>query len=59
MTPVALAAALLAAVPRFFETLWAAKIASASKGSIDVEIHPAMQLGGAPPAPFTTRSAMA
>ncbi|MBC6437944.1 MAG: TRAP transporter substrate-binding protein [Rhodobacteraceae bacterium] len=38
------------AVPRFFMEPWAATIEKQSGGRIDVELYPAMQLGGAPSA---------
>ncbi|MBF9029868.1 C4-dicarboxylate ABC transporter [Rhodobacterales bacterium HKCCE3408] len=37
-------------VPQFFMEPWAAAIEEQSGGRIDVELYPAMQLGGAPPA---------
>jgi TRAP-type C4-dicarboxylate transport system substrate-binding protein len=37
-------------VPKFFIEPWAEKIEADSNGRIDVEIYPAMQLGGKPPA---------
>ncbi|WP_424967287.1 TRAP transporter substrate-binding protein [Dinoroseobacter sp. S375] len=37
-------------VPKFFITPWAEKIEADSDGRIKVEIYPAMQLGGKPPA---------
>jgi TRAP-type C4-dicarboxylate transport system substrate-binding protein len=40
----------LGSVPRFFIEPWAEKVEADSNGRIDVEIYPAMQLGGAPPA---------
>ncbi|MCU4654220.1 TRAP transporter substrate-binding protein [Roseibacterium sp. SDUM158016] len=40
----------MGSVPRFFIVPWAEKIEADSGGRIDVEIYPAMQLGGAPPA---------
>jgi TRAP-type C4-dicarboxylate transport system substrate-binding protein len=40
----------MASVPRFFMEPWAAAVEEASGGRIDVELYPAMQLGGAPPA---------
>ena len=40
----------MASVPRFFIEPWAEKIEAESNGRIDMEIYPAMQLGGAPPA---------
>jgi len=40
----------MGSVPRFFIEPWAEKIEAESNGRIDVEIYPAMQLGGAPPA---------
>lgn len=40
----------MAAVPRFFMEPWAAAVEAQSGGRIAVEIFPAMQLGGAPPA---------
>lgn len=39
-------------VPAFFMTPWAEKVAEESDGRIEIEIYPAMQLGGAPPALF-------
>lgn len=39
-----------AAVPQFFVEPWANKIMEESNGRIKVEIYPAMQLGGKPPA---------
>jgi TRAP-type C4-dicarboxylate transport system substrate-binding protein len=40
----------MGSVPRFFMEPWAAAIEEQSGGRIDVELYPAMQLGGAPPA---------
>jgi hypothetical protein len=40
----------MGSVPRFFIEPWAEKVEADSGGRIDVEIYPAMQLGGAPPA---------
>jgi len=40
----------MGSVPRFFIEPWAEKVEADSDGRIDVEIYPAMQLGGAPPA---------
>jgi len=40
----------MSAVPQFFMAPWAAAVEEQSGGRIDVEIYPAMQLGGAPPA---------
>lgn len=40
------------AVPALFMAPWAEKIEAESNGRIKVEIYPAMQLGGAPPALF-------
>lgn len=37
-------------IPKFFITPWAEKIEAESNGRIKVEIYPAMQLGGKPPA---------
>ncbi|MDD9715689.1 TRAP transporter substrate-binding protein [Dinoroseobacter sp. PD6] len=37
-------------IPKFFITPWAEKIEAESEGRIKVEIYPAMQLGGKPPA---------
>ena len=37
-------------VPAMFMEPWAAAIEEQSGGRIDVELYPAMQLGGAPPA---------
>jgi TRAP-type transport system periplasmic protein len=40
----------MGSVPRFFIVPWAEKVEADSGGRINVEIYPAMQLGGAPPA---------
>jgi TRAP-type C4-dicarboxylate transport system substrate-binding protein len=40
----------MGSVPRFFIEPWAEKVEADSNGRIDVQIFPAMQLGGAPPA---------
>lgn len=40
------------AVPSLFMAPWAEKIMADSDGRIKVELYPAMQLGGAPPALF-------
>jgi len=40
----------LGSVPRYFMEPWAAAVEEQSGGRIDVELYPAMQLGGAPPA---------
>jgi TRAP-type C4-dicarboxylate transport system substrate-binding protein len=40
----------MGSVPRFFIEPWAEKVEEDSDGRIDVEIYPAMQLGGTPPA---------
>jgi TRAP-type C4-dicarboxylate transport system substrate-binding protein len=40
----------MGSVPRFFIEPWAEKVEEDSNGRIDVEIYPAMQLGGTPPA---------
>lgn len=40
----------MGSVPRFFMEPWAAAIEEQSGGRIEVELYPAMQLGGAPPA---------
>ncbi len=40
----------MGSVPQFFMEPWAAAIEEQSGGRIDVELYPAMQLGGAPPA---------
>lgn len=40
----------MGSVPRFFMEPWAASVEEASGGRINVELYPAMQLGGAPPA---------
>ncbi|MEL6691204.1 MAG: C4-dicarboxylate ABC transporter, partial [Pseudomonadota bacterium] len=37
-------------VPAFFMAPWAEKVEADSNGRIKVELYPAMQLGGAPPA---------
>lgn len=37
-------------IPKFFITPWAEKVEADSNGRIKVEIYPAMQLGGKPPA---------
>lgn len=39
-----------AAVPQYFMAPWAEKVMAESNGRIKVEIYPAMQLGGKPPA---------
>lgn len=39
-----------ASVPAFFITPWAEKVEADSNGRIKVEVYPAMQLGGKPPA---------
>ena len=41
-----------APVPKNFITPWAKKVEEESKGRIKVEVYPAMQLGGKPPALF-------
>jgi TRAP-type C4-dicarboxylate transport system substrate-binding protein len=40
----------MGSVPRFFIEPWAEKVEEDSDGRIDMEIYPAMQLGGTPPA---------
>jgi len=40
----------MGSVPRFFIEPWGEKVEEDSNGRINVEIYPAMQLGGAPPA---------
>ncbi len=40
----------MASIPRFFIEPWARKVEADSDGRIKVEIYPAMQLGGSPPA---------
>ena len=40
----------LGSIPRYFIEPWAEAIEEQSDGRLDVEIYPAMQLGGAPPA---------
>lgn len=40
----------MGSVPRFFMEPWAQQIEEQSGGRIDIELYPAMQLGGAPPA---------
>lgn len=40
----------MGSVPRFFMEPWAAQVEEQSGGRIDVELYPAMQLGGSPPA---------
>ena len=39
-----------ASIPRFFIEPWAEKVEADSEGRIEVQVYPAMQLGGAPPA---------
>ena len=39
-----------ASIPKFFITPWAEKVEADSEGRIKVEVYPAMQLGGGPPA---------
>ena len=39
-----------ASIPKFFVTPWAEKVEADSDGRIEVQVYPAMQLGGAPPA---------
>ena len=39
-----------ASIPKFFITPWAERVEEESEGRIAVEVYPAMQLGGGPPA---------